>query len=364
MIRIVFSSKHPERGAALVRGTQIADNWVHAIMLGGAQIRSSCRLLGGGSGSRDCARLSRRLLVVHLKDLSPALFTQLPHAVHVLDPIDKIYRGWTVPTNAKLCGLITHSRAQARLYMSKGARRAWVVPDHGLPGCITSSLRAPALDATPRQIFARRTVVVLGGAPSSELRHALAAWARDENRRATALNNHVRVVYEKDLRAAVTFSQSAGWSGWLCALLRRNASLAVAWDQISGLPFQHECQKHMRLDKNDCFALKPAERFIVPLSAGVPTVGFRYPSFDEAAQQVGLQHGKEAADMLLADDTAMLIRRVHAYTSSYEMWTAARTLGERIGAAHSLAVVRSGYERIWTLARNGSCAMQHQQTAT
>ena len=40
----------------------------------------------------------------------------------------------------------------------------------------------------------------------------------------------------------------------------------------------------MGLGRADCCALKPAERFIVPTSAGVPTVGYPLPSFRAAAR--------------------------------------------------------------------------------
>ena len=210
-VHIVFASKHPDRGAALVRGTQVANGWPSSLMLGGAQIHEigrRCARLASKQQS-SCASLSKRLLVVHLKDLSTSLFTQLPGASHVLDPIDKIYRGFSVPSDPRLCGLVTHSAAQARLYQSKGARgRAWVVPDHGLPGCSAS----PSGLSDPRAIFARRTVLVLGGAPSAPLRAALQRWADGATRRVT-------VLYEKDLRANIAFSQSHWWSGWLCSLL-------------------------------------------------------------------------------------------------------------------------------------------------
>ena len=359
-VRLVFASKHPDRGAALVRGTQIADGWPFALMLGGADIRSACARLFGRQSGHTCAQRSQSLLVVHLKDLSPSLFKQLPRAVHVLDPIDKIYRGWDVPKDMRLCGLVTHSAAQARLYQSKGAGTAWVVPDHGLAGCTSSaSPHRGAPQPSLHDVFSRRTVMVLGGSPSAQLRRALGEWTARTNRRVSSATAQVRVLFEKDLRSSITFSQSHGWSGWLCSMLQHNASLAVAWDQISGLPFQDDCLRHMGLTKNNCFALKPAERFIVPLSSGVPTIGFRYPSFAEATRVGTLNSG--AAETLLVDNLEVLVERLTRLTTDYESWRRSRQLGDGIGAAHGISNVRAAYQRTWSsvMSLNGSCARTH-----
>jgi hypothetical protein len=95
-----------------VRGTQVAHAWAGALMLAGKDVHAACRLLGARS-QQHCDTLSRRLLVVHLKDLSPRLFAALPLAAHVLDPIDKIYSGWGQPTDPRLCGLLVHSQVRA-----------------------------------------------------------------------------------------------------------------------------------------------------------------------------------------------------------------------------------------------------------
>ena len=364
-IRIVFASKHPDRGAALVRGTQVAEHWPNAVMLGGARVFQACRILSGGSAvgssKQTCARRSRNLLVIHLKDLSHSLFDSLPYATHVLDPIDKIYRGWSVPADRRLCGLLTHSEAQAALYRSHGARRAWVAPDHGLPGCEegsgggSSSSSSSGLGdkfLSSRRIFERRTVLVLGGAPSDPLRVGLSTWAAEQQLRRRS--SPVTVLYEKDLRSSIAFSQSAGWSAWLCTLLRNNVSIAVAWDQISGLAFEADCQAHMGLGRAECLALKPAERFIVPQSAGVPAIGYRYPSFREAARAgvygaadvAATASSSKVSDLLLAGTIDGLLTRLTWLTSNHSHWEHARAHGRAVGAAHSMRAVTAAYERV------------------
>ena len=92
----------------------------------------------------------------------------------MLDPIDKIYRSWKAPTDSRLCGMITHSDAQAALYRAHGARVTWTVADHGLPGCeieddgidgtLMGTSTAAEAEASRRRVYERRTVVVMGGA--------------------------------------------------------------------------------------------------------------------------------------------------------------------------------------------------------
>jgi hypothetical protein len=59
-------------------------------------------------------------------------------------------------------------------------------------------------------------------------------------------------------------------------------------------------------------AFKPAERFIVPQSAGVPTIGYAYPSFREAmdASVPGARASSEAADLLLTSSLDGLLMRL------------------------------------------------------
>lgn len=334
-----------------MRGTQIVAEWPSARIIHAKQAPSVCRVLGASTSSA-CAHNSRRLLVVHLKDVTSSLFAQLPRAIHVLDPIDKIYRGWSQPSDRRLCGLITHSDAQAALYLAKtAARAAWVVPDHGLSHCQASPDPAAAASLSrggaasaasrtdqrdERAVFARRTVLVLGGAPSAALRAALASWAAAARRR-------VRVLFERDLRANVSFSASAGWEAWLCGLLRHDASVAVAWDQISGLAYERDCHDHMGLRRDECMSLKPAERFIVPTSVGVPTIGYPLPSFLAAARTADDPDAAEHA--LLADALTSLVARLTVLTHNLSEWRRARAHGTRIGEVHSMRAVVGAYQR-------------------
>lgn len=383
-VHVLFVSKHPDRGASLVRGTQVVAAWHGAAMIGSKQADEACQMLLGGTQagySREaCVTRSRELLVVHLKDITGSLFRTLPLSTHVLDPVDKIYHGakpFAIPSDKRLCGLVTHSEAQADLYLGKGARRAWVVPDHGLPGCAAD---AGSDDDGGSNVFARRAVLVLGGAPSGPLRAALASWA-------SAAARPVRLLFEKDLRANISFAAAEGWEGWLCALLRHNASVAVAWDQISGLAYEQGCKEHMGLSRDACFRLKPSERFVVPLSAGVPTIGFGgYPSFREAtnsrARSIGgrgaaalaanvggarATHthaaGATAAESLLLTTTLTgLVARLSALTANLTHWRAARRHGRRIAAAHSLGAVVGAYERVRTAAMS-QCALRAEPRA-
>lgn len=338
---LIFASKHPERGAALVRGTQIAEYMQGAVLLGGPRVHKACQIMGHAN-KVSCARHSRRMVVVHLKDLSTALFTSLPYAVHLLDPIDKVYRGWSTPNDMRLCGLLTHSDAQAELYRAHGVTTSWTVPDHGLPACEAhggQGSAAPLTAEAQRRVFDRRTVVVLGGTPSPVLRATLGDWAG----RAGA-----RLLYEKDLRSSIAFSLSEGWSAWLCTLLRQNASIAVAWDQVTGLEFESDCTRHMGLTGGECFALKPAERFIVPLSAGLPAIGYRYPSFREAARsrRSPERSARRASDLLLAGSLAGLVTRLDALTSNFSHWQRARGFADAVGASHSMRAIAASYRRV------------------
>jgi hypothetical protein len=336
-IRVLFASKHPDRGASLVRGMQVAQVWRSSLMLSSPQM--ACHVLHAPTPTA-CAGRSRSLIVVHLKDISSTLFRLLPFAVHLLDPIDKIYRGWSMPSDRRLCGLVAHSAAQATLYRAEtGVRRVWVVPDHGLARCAADDSDSGGHSGSWHSVFLRRTVLVLGGSPSERLRGTLSNWAN---------SGRVAVLYEKDLRSNASFASSHGWEAWLCNALQRTASVAVAWDQISGLPFEAACTEQMGLTSAQCFDLKPAERFLVPLSAGVPTVGFAgYASFREAV-------GGTDADGLLASSIDGLLRHLTALTTDFMRWRHTRVRGRRVGRTHGTDVIRSTYERVRREA-NASC---------
>ena len=336
-IRVLFASKHPDRGASLVRGMQVAQVWRSSLMLSSPQM--ACHVLHAPTPTA-CAGRSRSLIVVHLKDISSTLFRLLPFAVHLLDPIDKIYRGWSMPSDRRLCGLVAHSAAQATLYRAEtGVRRVWVVPDHGLARCAADDSDSGGHSGSWHSVFLRRTVLVLGGSPSERLRGTLSNWAN---------SGRVAVLYEKDLRSNASFASSHGWEAWLCNALQRTASVAVAWDQISGLPFEAACTEQMGLTSAQCFDLKPAERFVVPLSAGVPTVGFAgYASFREAV-------GGTDADGLLASSIDGLLRHLTALTTDFMRWRHTRVRGRRVGRTHGTDVIRSTYERVRREA-NASC---------
>ena len=87
----------------------------------------------------------------------------------------------------------------------------------------------------------------------------------------------------------------------------------------------------------------------MPLSAGVPTVGFAgYASFREA---VG---GADDADDLLASSLDGLLRRLTLLTTDFARWRRARACGKRVGQQHSFEAVISTYERVRREA-NASC---------
>ena len=95
-------------------------------------------------------------------------------------------------------------------------------------------------------------------------------------------------------------------------------------------------------------ALKPAERFIVPQSAGVPTIGYAYPSFREAmdASVPGARASSEApADLLLTSSLDGLLTRLTWLVDNFSHWERARAYSRAVGEAHSMRAVTAAYER-------------------
>lgn len=146
----------------------------------------------------------------------------------------------------------------------------------------------------------------------------------------------------------MAFSRSDGWGRWLCALLRHNASVVIAWDQVRGLQYERDCHTFMGLDLAHCLALKPAERFIVPLAAGIPTIGYSgYPSFREAAHAATPRPvAAKAADLLLTKSVEGVRTRLSFLLSNQSQYERARSYGRAIGEAHSMDTIVAAYEHM------------------
>ena len=113
--------------------------------------------------------------------------------------------------------------------------------------------------------------------------------------------------------------------------------------EISGLAYERDCPDHMGLRRDECMSLKPAERFIVPTSVGVPTIGYPLPSFLAAARTADDPDAAEHA--LLADALTSLVARLTVLTHNISEWRRARAHGTRIGEVHSMRAVVGAYQR-------------------
>ena len=118
------------------------------------------------------------------------------------------------------------------------------------------------------------------------------------------------------------------------------------------------CEETTGLSAKQCFALKPNERLINPLSAGTPTVGFySYPSFRDAVTSEN--ESDPPPELLLAKDLSQLKEYLETLLTNYSAWHSARQHGLRIGSRFSMDQTVGAYEKVRTAAMaakaRGSC---------
>lgn len=361
---VIFLHRTPEVGSAQARGEQISAHWPRGVLLGWDNLMDDCASLrrSGGPGN-SCAERTRGKLVVHIKEICDEALEQLPYAAHVYDPLDKgadqsdYGQLWANAADGRLCGVIAHNNAHASVFRDKaGDTPIWEVPHHAMPSCKGAVFEA-ATDVLSREkqslagwpvsptageeelsaVYRRKAVVVVGGDPPEALRKQLAELMAASH---TAYAPR-KVLYESDECVVNRGSESLGC---LCALLARS-SVAVAWDQLGQTATLELCKETTGLSTKDCYALKPNERFVNPLSAGLPTVGFHgYPAFREAAG--GMEPGSKPATELLAKDPRQLTRRLKSLLGDFAAWRRARELGLQIGARFALPRTVELYEDV------------------
>ena len=332
---VIFLSRTPEVGSAQARGAQISARWPRAVLLGWDNLRQDCASMAAQGGADTCASLTKGKVVVHIKELCDDALRELPLAAHVFDPIDKgadqmFGSLWEDAVDARVSGIIAHNEAHAALLRRKApAKKIWIVPHHAMPRCAGSAQgTCPPNDDELSAIHRRQTIAVIGGEPKGSLRAQLGALVGGAG----------EVLYESDLCVVNRGNESLHC---LCSLLAR-ASVAVAWDQLGGTDTSRLCQRTTGLSAAECYALKPNERFVNPLSAGVPTVGFgAYPSFREAANTDG-----RPVAALLAEDVPQLRRRLKALLTNFTAWREARRLGLRLSARFGIRRTVARYEEV------------------
>lgn len=347
---VVFLSRTPEVGSAQARGAQISAHWTRGVLLGWDNLLDDCAKVRAAGSGDSCASLTHDKMVVHIKDVFEDALKELPHAAHVYDPVDKgadqMYSSlWQDAADPRLCGVIAHNSAHAALFRGKHpASPVWEIPHHAMPACEGRTVDEDRpREAELRAKHRRRTVVVIGGEPKPTLRKQLAR-----------LPGRPTVLYESE---ACVVNQGNQSLDCLCSLLSR-ASVAVAWDQIGRTDTMALCEETTGLSAKDCFALKPNERLINPLSAGTPTVGFySYPSFREAA---ATENESDASpELLLAKDLSQLKEHLQTLLANYSAWHSARQHGLRISSRFSMAQTVGAYETVRNAAMaakaRGSC---------
>ena len=344
---VIFLSRNPEVGSAQARGAQISAHWPRGVLLGWDNLMDDCAKVRAAGGGDSCASLTRDKMVVHIKDVFEDALKELPHAAHVYDPVDKgadqMYSSlWEDAADPRLCGVIAHNSAHAALF--RGKARVWEIPHHAMPACDAGAVGGDRpREAELRAKHRRRTVVVVGGEPKPTLRKQLAR-----------LKGRPTVLYESE---ACTVNQGNQSLDCLCSLLSR-ASVAVAWDQIGRTDTMALCEETTGLSAKQCFALKPNERLINPLSAGTPTVGFySYPSFRDAVTSEN--ESDPPPEILLAKDLSQLKEYLQTLLTNYSAWQSARRNGLRIGSRFSMDQTVGAYEEVRTAAMaakaRGSC---------
>lgn len=287
---------------------------------------------------------NRRDVVVHIKYVCEPALEALPRAAHVYDPLDRgaDHLGltpdplWKAPTDARICGALAHNEAHAKLLRRRVARlrHVWHVPHHAMPPC-TDALEDD--EVALRELWRRRTVAVIGGSPSAQLRERLDALSTTAD-----VLYDIPVLYENE---SCNVSRGAQSLACLCTLLKTHASVAVAWDQLSGTQTNKWCLDTTGLGANGCLALKPNERLVNPLAAGVPTVGFSgFASFREAVARVQLDSEQSMEEPLLASSLAELDDRLAGLLTNFSAWRAARRRGIAIGERFQLEHVLPSYE--------------------
>ena len=362
---VIFLHRTPEVGSAQARGEQISAHWPHGVLLGWDNLMHDCDSLrrAGGPGGDSCAERTRGKLVVHIKEICEEALDKLPHAAHVYDPLDKgadqsdYGQLWANAADRRLCGVIAHNSAHASVFRGKASgTKVWEVPHHAIPSCKGAVYKAAAdllsremqtlegwpVSATAGEdelaaVYRRKTVVVVGGDPPEALRKQLAELVAASH---TAYAPR-KVLYESD---ECVVNRGNATLGCLCALLARS-SVAVAWDQLGQTDTLELCKETTGLSAKECYALKPNERFVNPLSGGLPTVGFHgYPAFREAAE--GVEPGSKPATALLAKDLKQLTRRLKSLLGDFAAWRRARELGMLIGARFALPRTVELYEHV------------------
>ena len=337
---VIFLHRTPEVGSAQARGEQISAHWPRGVLLGWDNLIHDCASLRRASGD-SCAERTRGKLVVHIKEICEEALQELPHAAHVYDPLDKgadqsdYGQLWANAADRRLCGLLVHNSAHASVFRRKLTDTpVWEVPHHAMPSCEGAVFEAPAT-ADEAAVYQRKTVVVVGGDPPEALREHLTKLI------AAPHTAPPTVLYESDECVVNRGNTSLGC---LCALLARG-SVAVAWDQLGQTDTLELCKETTGLSAKGCYALKPNERFVNPLSAGLPTVGFLgYPAFREASEAV--EPGFEPATELLAKDLRQLKRRLKSLLGDFAAWHRARELGLRISARFALPRTVELYEKV------------------
>ena len=334
---VVFLSRNPEVGSAQARGAQISAHWPRGVLLGWDNLMDDCAKVRAAGGSDSCASLTHGKMVVHIKDVFADALKELPYATHVYDPVDKgadqmSSSMWLDAKDKRLCGVIAHNHAHAVLFRRKhSATTVWEIPHHAMPPCDarTGDDDRPR-EAELRAKHRRRTVVVVGGEPKPTLRKQLAR-----------LKGRPTVLYESE---ACVVNQGNQSLDCLCTLLSR-ASIAVAWDQIGRTDTMVLCEETTGLTSKECFALKPNERLINPLSTGTPTVGFyAYPSFREAATSEN--ESELPPELLLAKDLSQLKDHLQTLLTNYSAWHGVREHGLRISSRFSMDKTVKKYEKL------------------
>ena len=340
---VVFLHRTPEVGSAQARGEQISAHWPRGVLLGWDNLVNDCASLrrASGAGGDSCAKRTKGKLVVHIKEICKEALQELPYAAHVYDPLDKgadqsDYGLWDNAADHRLCGLLAHGSAHASHFRRKViGKPVWEVPHHAMPRCKGAVFAAPATDDELAAVFRRKTVVVVGGHPPEALRELLTEFM------AAPRTVPRTVLFESD---ECVVNRGNASLGCLCALLARS-SVAIAWDQLGKTDTLELCKETTGLSVNGCYALKPNERFVNPLSVGLPTVGFHgYPAFREATE--GFEPHFEPDAVLLAKDLPQLERRLKSLLGDFVSWRRARELGLKIGARFALPRTVELYEHV------------------
>ena len=295
-------------GSYQIRGIQaaevLAERWVAPCPRRWEEL---CPLLNTGSACQ-CFDILQRSIFVHVKFHCTDIREALQRAAHVWDECDSVRRplvsGWD--------GVIVAHDLQGQAALRNGARRFWSIPHHSLVHC--AAMPFPSEESWGQR---NHRILVMGSAANEAPRKAMQAWANKISRLRTG--GTVEVIFERD------FSTQNFNDLGLCQIFHhQNVTMAIAWQTVKESGFY-----------------KPIERFVNPISLGIPTIcSSSQRGFNIA---IGNLPDRGDRESMLASSVKELQEKLEQTIGNYTHWRRMRQAGMHLAANYSASSVGSLY---------------------